>query len=382
MWAASILAAGWKLTQLVRAPRDTDLRAVTGCTVLVAVALSAQLLAGVAPAGPDSLLAQSPKLIQNITLTAFFSLLLSLLRSTAATVDPQVGRGHGSGYTEPALAVLTSVALIAAFVASAPATRGAAYGTATTDPGVVAFYLVGNLYMLYATASGAHLTWSAARQARARAVRVSLRVAGAGLVVCCVGCHLPRVLDTGGQLALGRAPLPGPDPAGWTTPALASGIVVFFAGIGYPGARSGLLRLRLRARQRRHHRELAPLWTVLTHRFPKLVLLPPPGWLAQLIGPSPLRYYRRVVECRDGLTHLAVYLRAPIPADAPPATQAQLVVDALHRSLAEDVYNARLADDSPGGVIAAPAAPGTAEDTNALLALARALRGSNGQTVL
>lgn len=43
MWAASVIAAIWKTSQFARAAHDKDLRVVTTCTMLVAIALSAQL---------------------------------------------------------------------------------------------------------------------------------------------------------------------------------------------------------------------------------------------------------------------------------------------------------------------------------------------------
>ncbi|ANY10699.1 hypothetical protein AFB00_30295 (plasmid) [Pseudonocardia sp. HH130630-07] len=212
MWAASIAAAGWKISQLVRAPHDRGLRAVTGATVLVAVALSAQLAAQIAP--PTSTLGQSPKLAQNVLLTAFFSLLLSLLASVRrATVVGEVRR-RGSGYREPLAAGATAAALLVAFLATDPSERGAGYGT-SSSPAVLAFYLVGNVFMLYATCRGAYLTWSVARGLHSTSVRVSLRVAGGGLVVCALGCHLPRSVDTarsgnGDRCVLRRTALPGP----------------------------------------------------------------------------------------------------------------------------------------------------------------------------
>jgi hypothetical protein len=71
-------------------------------------------------------------------------------------------------------------------------------------------------------------------------VRLSLLVAGAGLTVCCLGTHVPRIVSTFSRLAFQRDTVPGT--ATWTTPLLAIGIAVFFLGIGYPGARTEVVR--------------------------------------------------------------------------------------------------------------------------------------------
>lgn len=364
MWAASVAVAAWKLAQLGRAPRDRDLRAVTGCTVLVALALTAQLAAAVYPT--STLVSQSPKLIQNVLLTAFFALLLSLLASARNATMP--GDDHrGGGYREPALAGTTSAALVVTFFAAHPAARGSAYGT-SADPAVLTFYLIGNLYMLYATLNGARLTWSAATGIRSRAVRVSLRVAGSGLVLCAVGCHLPRSSEMAGQLATGAELIP--HTAAWTPPALAVGIVVFSAGLLYPGLRSAALQLRFYLRRRREYRRLAPLWDLVQATFPALILLPPaPPLLLVLRGPSPLRYYRRVVECRDGLAEVSSWLTDPVPDDVTPAQEARLIYGAIARRSAGQGEPST----TPVSVFAAPGEDGTNADTAALVHLADAL---------
>ncbi len=364
MWAASIALAAWKLTQLGRAPRDRDLRAVTSCTVLVALALSAQLAATVSPT--STLMSQTPKLVQNVLLTAFFALLLTLLTSARNAAVP--GNDHrGGGYREPVLAGLASTALVATFLATHPAERGAAYG-ASADPAVLAFYLFGNLYMLYATLSGARLTWSAAEGIGSRAVRISLQVAGSGLVLCAVGCHLPRSTEMAGQLVTGTELIPGT--AVWTPPALAAGIVVFSTGLLYPGLRSAVLQLRFHLRRRREYRRLGPLWDLVQATFPALILLPPArsGVLA-VRGPSPLRYYRRVVECRDGLAEASSWLSEPAPDNATVEHQARLIHDAVERCSAGQSRPSV----TPVSVFAAPGEAGTNADTAALMHLADAL---------
>ncbi|NYH77131.1 hypothetical protein FHR84_000445 [Actinopolyspora biskrensis] len=355
MWTAAVIAAVWKTSQLIRLPNDRGLRVVTLCTVLVAVALSAQLavsipgLAGIFPS-------HSPKLLQNVLLTFFFALLIVLLRSNLAPTT-----ATRQGYGEIALAVLTSTGLILAFATTAQQWRGTSYPEAGQYPGVLAFYLIGNLYLSYATARGAWLCRASARQTYSGA-RQSLTVAALGLTACLLGTHLPRVLSTTGRLLLGTDPVPAT--AHWTPPLLALGISVFFLGIGYPGIRTGITTTRLWITMRRQHRQLRPLWAALHQHFPTIALFtpPPPHREAWQLRHMRLRYYRRIIECRDGLVCLSPYLPEPIHPDHTPAHQAQLIHTAL--------TNTTPTHTTPPSIIAAPATTDTHADTHQLLALA------------
>ncbi len=359
MWAASAIAAVWKTSQLARAPRDNGLRVVTICTLLVFVALTAQL-AATAPGTSDIFPSQSPKLVQNVILTFFFAMLIVLLQSSADR-----SKLRSRGYIEIVVALLTSGGLTIAFVAAA-ALGGASYGDAlaSSDSALLAFYLLGNAYMSYATARGAYLAWIMAQHTRSRA-RLSLRVAAIGLVVCCAGTHIPRVLATSSRLVLDTDLLAGT--AVWTPRLLAVGIVAFFIGIGYPGLRTGLIKARLWREGRRRYRQLRPLWKALYDQFPTIALFPPasPAREALQVRHMRLRYYRRAIECRDGLVCLSSSLNEPIDGSQSHERQAELVRDALtHRS--PDT------ERSMPSIIASPASPGIDADTLELLALARA----------
>lgn len=303
----------------------------------------------------------SPKLIQNVILVFFFALLIVLLQST-------LPRQHSDsrGNIEVLLALQATVGLIVAFVVSSPHSRGASYEETGSASGMVAFYLIGNLYMCYATARGAYLAWRTANQAHSRA-RLSLRVAAAGLTTCCLGTHVPRVVSTSSRLALGTDLLPGT--TAWTTPLLTIGIVAFFLGIGYPGVRTGIIKARLWIEARRNYRRLRPLWMAVYRVFPSIALFPPEHPLREALHLQHmrLRYYRRIIECRDGLVCLSPYIAEPDDTDTTPARLAELVRDVLilHSQGAKPV--------SAPSVIAAPSTSGMDADTQELLALSHAL---------
>lgn len=356
MWIASGAASAWKISQLLRLPRDGNLRVVTACTVLVFFALTAQLaVSGVVAIVPSDY----AKLIQNCVLALFFALLLILL-SSAVTTD----RARRSG-AELLVALVVVTGLVTVTILTPSPIRGAAY-EATADPHNLAFYLLGNAYMAYACGRGTWLAWTASGHTRSRA-RLGLRVAAAGLTVNLLGTHLPRVIHTGGQLVIHRELLPGTEI--WTTPVLAVGIVIFFIGIGYPGARTGVIKAQYWIEIRRRYHQLRPLWAALHQRFPKIALFPavsPTREFFQFRG-LPTRYYRRVVECRDGLLYLSGMIDTPIDLTVSTAEQARLV-----RAMLDATPPASTRAAVPP-VIAAPSTAGMDADARELVALSRAL---------
>ncbi|WP_243795027.1 MAB_1171c family putative transporter [Saccharopolyspora gloriosae] len=356
MWAAAAIAALWKLSQIARAPRDKGLHAVTICTVLVVLALTAQL-AGHLPTFAAALPAGFPKLAQNTLLTVFFALLIVLLHGS---VSPQLAARRG--YREIGLALLTSAVLTATFARTEPDDRTGYEDAAAPD--MLAFYLAGNLYLAYACARGAHLAKTTAEHTRSRA-RLSLHIAAAGLLINLIGTHLPRAISTASRLFLGIDPIPGT--ATWTTPILAIGITTFFLGIGYPGARTALIKTRLWFEARRTYRRLRPLWSALTDRFPTIALFPKvsPARERRHLRAMRLRTYRRIIEIRDGLVCLSPYLPEPADANHSPAQQAQLIHTALRRSTTDTPPRAP-------SIIAPPGSTDADADTRQLLAIAAA----------
>jgi hypothetical protein len=341
-------------------PRDRGLQIVTICTVLVLFALTAQLAVTI-PGLAEQFPRQTPVLIEFILLTSFFALLLGLLHSTVAPAEAGV-----RGYFEIGLALLVSGILTATFVLSETNVDETGYGDYTEaagPPGVLFFHLVGNLYMAYATARGAYLAWNAAGHVQPHTGR-GLRVAAVGLVICCLGNHLPRVVSTAGRLLLDTPLIPGT--ATWTSPLLALGVAIFFLGVGYPGARTGIAKARLWFEARSRYRQLRPLWAALHQQFPTIALLPSSGPARDRlhVRQMRLRYYRRVIECRDGLVCLSPYMAEPVDDADSPARQAALVRDALTRC-SQDI------DLVMPSVIAAPANTGMEADTKAILALSR-----------
>ncbi|GAA3437885.1 hypothetical protein GCM10018954_074990 [Kutzneria kofuensis] len=361
MWCAAAVAAVWKGSQLARVPRDRGLQIVTTCTVLVLVALTAQLVVALPGTHFPQ---QTPVLVEFILLNFFFVLLLGLLRTSGA----RFGISRGPFLADLALAVAAGTILVVAFAVTDPSSAGTKYGDyteASGPPGVLVFHLVGNLFMAYATACGAYLSWTAARHALAH-TRRGLRVAAVGLAIACLGNHVPRVIAMAGRLTIGDPVLPAT--SAWTSTMLATGVALFFLGVGYPGARTAIVKIRLWAQAKRRYHELRPLWELLYREFPTIALLPHRSprrdWFT--VRRMRMRYYRRVIECRDGLVCLSSYMSVSVLPSHTPAEQAELVRAAIRR-------RADATDPTTTTVIAPPREPGMEGDTQAIIALSRAL---------
>ncbi|UOX88388.1 hypothetical protein MUY14_43040 [Amycolatopsis sp. FBCC-B4732] len=360
MWGAAAGASSWKISQLVRVPADRGLQVITACTFLVFLALTAQLAADPGSALPASS-GQLPKLFQNVVLTFFFSLLIVLLESIVDSRDVA-----SRGLIEMAIALVASCGLAATFVLADKNPGSFGYEAAGSATMQLLFYLVGNAYMAYATARGAALTWRAGDQAQSR-VRLSLRVASAGLVICCLGTHLPRIASTASRLVLRQDVVPGTDI--WTSPFLALGISIFFFGVAYPGVRAGIVKVRLWVVDRKHYRQLRPLWAALSQAFPDITLLPKTSQAREAFRVRRMRlhFYRRAIECRDGLVCLSPYLEPDEASDGASTLSAERLHEGLLRSNEGEPRTGV-------HIVARPADPGMDADLKELLALSQGLR--------
>ena len=361
---AASLTAAWKLTQLVRAPHDRGLQVVTMCTVFIAAALAAQYFLGAA-ANQDATTAAAAKLAQNLLLVWFFCALICFLQSAL--------RPDGLfrwAWPEIGIAGAATAGLLLSFLYGDHRTSWV-YASSLDDAAVLTFYLTGNLYMLYACSRGAYLSWSAERRVPL-AVSVSLRVAAAGLIVNAVLVHLVRSVSSASRLASpgGLVPAPVDD---FSQVALTIGIVLFSVGVAYPGTRTVTIKARLWLRDRRRYLELRPLWEALVRGFPAIALDRPRSRLIERLTVlrMRMRYYRRLIECRDGLLQISPYVREPGTTRGEAYTlqeQAAMVLDALER---------RNRGELPTGAAVAVAAPATfdiEDDARALLRLSSSIK--------
>ncbi|WP_428846900.1 MAB_1171c family putative transporter [Nocardia terpenica] len=156
---------------------------------------------------------------------------------------------------------------------------------------------------------------------------------------------------------------------------LLPGFALFFLGIGYPAAVTRVVAGRIWWRHLREYHALGPLWTALHAQFPEDALHRAPInlWLDRLrLTGVHRRFYRRVIECRDGLVRISPYI-AHLRGDD---TQIADTPAELARQLRQALSIRATGVDVPDRAvpIARPATGGFDADVHELLALAGALR--------
>jgi hypothetical protein len=253
---------------------------------------------------------------------------------------------------------------------------GGALPLTIPTPEVAIFYLAGSAYFAYAAGQAARWALSYAAESTGRA-RWGLRVAAAGLVL--FGCAAtPRAVFVLIRWAHGTVPAGVAAAVDMLVPI---GAVLFVVGVSYVGLAARLAALRVWAGHRRVHQQLRPLWEQLHFAFPADALdRSPMRRRRERFSPRRVhrRYWRRVVEIRDGLVQLSPHLadlgfRPETPADE----QVVLVRQALDRQRRGDPPASRAA------VLVAAPAPGDSKagdskaDVEQLVRLARALTAVN-----
>ncbi|MGW1976488.1 MAB_1171c family putative transporter [Streptomyces sp. NPDC001889] len=299
----SILAAAvaWKLYQLSRDPHNAPLRAVTLCLVCAAASYPLSMPGGARDL--DAVLGHgAAKLGQNLLLLGTLYFLMCFYLYSAA--DAEVGRRRAR---REAVAVLIVGVVITVAVVTAPDhDEFVSYSEADmTVPQVAVFWLVAGAYMVYALAAAGWWTRRYARMSDSLQA-TGLWLAAAGMRGMAIASALRAVFvivrSQGGDVpdALTKA----------ASVMLVLSIPLFVIGISYAGARSRLAAMKVSRHHRAVHRQLEPLWNLLSEIYPATVLRPASlswrdRWLARGVH---RRYHRRIVECRDGLVRISPYL--------------------------------------------------------------------------
>jgi len=265
-------------------------------------------------------------------------------------------------------------ALVITMIATPAGMRGHFLGTPDmAHPAIASFYLVGNAYFVYAyLASG---LWAL------RYARRASRTLGLGLLTMALGLIGLTVTAVNRMiLVVLRIGEPGSHEAfntvNWSLSNWAMGIVLI--GICYSACAQLITRLRSVVHHRRMYHELAPLWTALTTVYPELVLTRPPGgsgWHGLRRSRTyERRFYRRLIECRDGLVRLSPYLTRVAPdADLArgPADQLARHID---KALALKPTPESTRTELPAALVASPAGNDLGADAHELIAISHALR--------
>jgi hypothetical protein len=350
---------------LVRAPHNVPLRAVTvtiASFVLMFVVRSS-VADGSGFLGLEPIIARLVLHFTNIL--GGYGLIVFFLFSA---LDLRTARRRAMWQAVPV--VVVAGIMTWAVAAMPPRVRDGAAALTTGRPGsphaeitVALLYLTMYLYMLYAFATALVWTWRYARGAEPR-LRRGLALASVGLAAIvpseAVFSLAAIVRWTGGTLPR--------EPVMIAIPLFLGGVVVFLIGFAYPAVVMRLAAIRVWWQHRRTFHQLGPLWTLLHDEFPQDALnrVPTGQWRDRLRLPEVhRRYYRRVIECRDGLVRISPYMNG---------SSDVALADRLRHGLRAHASGATVgARATP---LAIPRADGLDADVRELVALSDALQAS------
>lgn len=300
--ALLLLAVLWKVYQLFQAPQDRALRAVTFCLLCTAGSFSTGL-----PAENHALNALggtgAASLASNVLLLCAVYWLLSFYLHSAT--DRQ--RASRRARLEAVPLAVAVIVITLATIATPAAVRGRPYGTADLHtPQVSVFFIAAQLYLVYAFATTAWWTGRYARMSQ-KPVTIGLWMTASSLVSMAAANTLRIAMDL---IAWHGSAVP----AGLNQSVamlFALAVPAFVVGLSYPGVMLRLAGFRIWRQHRRTYRRLRPLWQMLHEAFPEDALHREPvgKWREDLtVRGVHRRYYRRVIECRDGLVRVSPYL--------------------------------------------------------------------------
>jgi len=374
---SAIVTALWigtanKAWQLWTAPEDLALRAVTACLACVAAMFSLSL----PPVRAALDQADTGLRILAVNLGTMTTAYLLLAFFTYSVHGPVKRRGVRLQAVP--LVVAMAVATGAWYVAPAEVRVAPADPANGSDVHATVFVLAVLGYMAYAHALT--LRWSVAYARAARLARLRR-----GLVVVCVALAAFLCAEvTKSALAVAQSLTDlGPGARGLNGAYLgfvALGTLSFVVGISYPAVVGMVAAVPVWRRHRRYYRELQPLWAALNRAFPHLALLrlSSNSWRERFGLPSThRRFYRRVIEIRDGLVQLAPYYDRTAGERAAASARAgdtgPEVEDAMRASLIANALQAKAADApvADGHPVPVPGGPDLDSDARSLTRIAR-----------
>lgn len=369
--ALLVLGVGVKLHDVLeRAPERALSGLLLSCLALLAVGQALSLpdvtdaLDATTAAGVGKLFYNAATMLGLYTLVAFFARALM-----GAAPSRRRLRADGA-----ALALVVA-ALAALMIATPQPLRSHSLTSPYLGyPTVAWFYLVGNGYFVYAYLTCGFWTWQYARRT-AGYLATALKVIALGLVGVTV-TSLVRATWVAVQY------LRGPE-LDWVNSvnfrinnvsflALTAGLLFLALVQAIPAVRTWLT-------QRRQFRALLPLWSTIAAAYPELVLDRAHNENTALpVAPRARRqrFYRRVVECRDGLLRLGPWM-APLATDRDlqaesPTQIASYIDEAIRRQQQRGDPADEAADDAVS--VAIPTTSDARADVDQLIAISDALQ--------
>ncbi|WP_438387677.1 MAB_1171c family putative transporter [Actinopolyspora saharensis] len=379
-----LVMTGWFGYRLVRSPRDRGLWVIVVALVLLLLG-EAFVISALRTWSEGVITAGMGKLIQNCALVLGFCAVLLFFLLSASGARYASGRPEERprvplrGWCDGAAAVVVCVVLTLSMAATPPRLQAGAYpasgrlqDAALDRPEVVAFYAVALVYFTYSCGAAAFWAVRYGRESGSR-VRFGLWLAAAGMV-------LFGLASAGRGVYVAAAGLGAAAPdalAGGASSLIEVGAVLWISGLLAVGVAARWATLRVWLHHRRQYRALRPLWERLHRAFPEDALdhtRREPGrlWRDRFSAAQVHRaFWRRAIECRDGLSKLSPWLRdVGCDPEADPAEQAEAVQRAL-----ELRASGHTPSSSAPLLVAAPSTTAATVDTDVsqLVRLARAL---------
>ncbi|WP_437045230.1 MAB_1171c family putative transporter [Streptomyces sp. enrichment culture] len=304
----------------------------------------------------------------------YMSGLFSLILFFTSSARSKNGSYRRQVRTNASLLAGALIALAISMAATPATMRGHSLGTPyMAEPTIASFYIIGNAYFVYAYLASA--VWAL------RYGRKASRHLGLGLCTMALGLLGLTITAVNRMiLVILRIDKPGSHEAfntvNWSITDWAMGIVLI--GICYSACVQLITRLRSIVHHRRMYHELTPLWTALTTAYPELVLNRTPAgsnWdRLRQPGTHEQRFYRRLIECRDGLVRLSPYVTRVAPdadlAHGPADQIARHITKALALKQTSESPHTELS----AARIALPASNDLGADARELIAVSHALR--------
>lgn len=297
------LGAMWKSVHLMRAPHDRLLRFLVACLSLLAAGhlLSLPSVTRAVDAVTTSGVA---KVVYNgLVMTGLYALVCLF---TYAGRDREATHPRRLSI-ERVLLAITLGTMITLMILTPPALRGQGLSTPhITRPSIAWFYIVGNIYFVYAYLSAGW--WALRYSARApRYLTLALRVTSlglAGLMITSIDRAVWVVIrfNHGPQLEQLNA-------INWR---ISNGsFILLTMGMCLLAAVQTVAAMRSQLLHRRLYWQLTPLWVALREAYPELALDRGSGsrrFVLLRLNRTHWSFYRRLIECRDGLVRLSPYV--------------------------------------------------------------------------
>ncbi|MEV6604525.1 MAB_1171c family putative transporter [Kutzneria sp. NPDC051319] len=345
----------WKASQLARTPKRISLWWVVACFALSAAAFGvapsagAGVEGGVSGAGPIWLM----WLAEALLLTMLYALICVFVFSAGQ------GRPAWRQAVREAVRLAITLLVLGMLAATVPQRlTPTEYPRATLD----AFRFVANAYTVYGVITC--IVWMRRHsKITQRWLARGLAIASAGLALIGLGSALIAV-----SMVIRLA---NPDTAmalELPMPVVMTANLLVLVGFIMPGARVRWAAGRVWWRHLRDYHRLRPLWTMLHEAFPEDALSRAPAsvWQDTLsLRAVNRRFYRRVIECRDGLVRAS----GRLPADCPEDSAA--IALWLRGTLRTTPHENDVVAAQP---VAVPADGGLDADVRELVALSRELR--------